>query len=69
MKEIQADNRWKWLEEKEFPRLQGLKSSEIELLILQLSSNKAVAYGLSNTFFLPLKKKRKKTPLKLLLIT
>jgi len=64
MKEIQVDNKWKWLEAKEFPRLPELKSTEVELLMLQLSSNKAIAYdGLSNILFSTTKEKEKENSL------
>ena len=58
MEEIQVDNKWKWLEEKEFPCLPELKCTEVESLMLQLSSNKAIAFdGISNTLFSTIKEK------------
>ena len=60
MEEIQVDNKWKWLEQKEFPQLPELTKPQLEAIMLQLSSTKAIAYdGLSNLLFS--KKKEKDT--------
>ena len=60
MEEIQVDYKWKWLEEKEFPCLPELKCTEVKALMVQLSSNKALAFdGLSNTLFSASKEKDK----------
>ena len=52
LEEIQVDNRFKWIEQKEFPQLAQLKQEKVENIISQLASNKAIAYdGLSNILF------------------
>jgi hypothetical protein len=52
LEEIQVDNRWKWIEQKEFPQLAQLKQEKVEDIMSQLASNKAIAYdGLSNILF------------------
>ena len=58
MEEIQVDNKWKWLEQKEFPQLPKLTKSQLEVVMLQLSSTKAIAFdGLSNLLFSKKKEK------------
>jgi len=42
--EIQLDNNWGWIQEKEFPKLPRLNESQTEEIFKQLSYNKAVAY-------------------------
>ncbi len=52
MKEIQIDDRWKFIEEKEFPKLPIISEESMEKIISELSVGKAIAYdGVSDVLF------------------
>ena len=44
MGEIQIDNRWGWIEKKEFPKLERINECEMENILKTLATNKAIAY-------------------------
>ena len=52
MREIQIDDKWEFLEEKEFPKLNRLNEKEMCEIIRKLSTGKAIAFdGVSDTLF------------------
>ena len=52
IEEIQIDNRWEFLEEKEFPKLPQLTEKEVRHLMKNLSTNKAITLdGVSDIMF------------------
>lgn len=44
MEEIQVDDKWGWIEKKEFPKLERLNKQDMEIILSSLARNKAIAY-------------------------
>ena len=52
MKEIQIDEKWEYLQEKEFPKLNRLNEKQMEHIIGSLATGKAIAFdGISDELF------------------